>query len=218
MLIGQGLMLLQEHMCILLIWYGDHVRMPAEFGYSSPAGVWLVHKLITWHRILQVHVWAQPFDRYCFIYGKRKDRGVPLGLSCCKDLVARWANRAYFRIQWDSMKASVLWLHVQVPKLTPAWRRVAMKSLVLLSDVCVQKQGLGPGSMLANDLWAKDYGYLQPGWRMEALPMEELLGTYAQSTLICSTLLDSHKFLLALEYLILFFFFLGDPASSFVIV
>lgn len=48
--------------------------------------------------------------------------------------------------------------------------------------------------------------------------MEELLGTYAQSTLICSTLLDSHKFLLALEYLILFFFFLGDPASSFVIV
>lgn len=50
------------------------------------------------------------------------------------------------------MKASVLWLHVQVPKLTPAWRRVAMKSLLLLSDVCVQKQGLGPGSMLANDL------------------------------------------------------------------
>lgn len=130
--------------------------------------------------------------------------------------VARWANRAYFRIHWDSMKASVLWLHVQVPKLTPAWRRVAMKSLLLLSDVCVQKQGLGPGSMLANDLWAKDYGYLQPGWRMEALPMEELLGTYAQSILIYSALLDSHKFLLALECLI--FFFLGDPASSFVIV
>lgn len=152
MLIGQGLMLLQEHVCILLIWCGAHARMPAGFGCSSPAGTWLVHKLITWYKTPQVHIQAQPFDRYCFIYGKRKDCRAPLGLSCCKDLVARTGNRAYFHIQQDSMKASVLWLHVQTPKLTPSWRRAAMKSLLLLSDVCVQKQGLGPGFTLGNDL------------------------------------------------------------------
>lgn len=50
---------------------------------------------------------------------------------------------------------------------------------------------------------------------MEALPIKELLGANAKSTLICSTSLDSHKFLLALEYLI--FFFLGDPASGFML-
>lgn len=35
--------------------------------------------------------------------------------------------------------------------------------------------------------------------------MKELLGASAKPTLICSTSVDSHKFLLALEYLIFFF-------------